>query len=177
MCFISNQFVSPIKGCSLSILTHFRIIGVSFILWHHLSFRTDYLLAYSCLLLLLIDEFLLSRNSPISLFELYTVQLLWNPLLGWNSARCNGLEEVPCHDSCPIARCSRGLHCWVTGHRQGCAPQGIKIGQTKKTAQHCREKCVAATLKEWKEIFYVCLCILTRWYLWINPSGTSISPD
>lgn len=138
----------------------------------------DYLLAYSCLLLPLIDEFPLSRNSPISLFELYTVQLLWNLLLGWNPARCKGLEEVPCHDSCPTARCLRGLRCQVAGQRQGCVPQGIKSGQTRKQARQCREKYVAATPKEKKYIyknFSLCVCILTQWYQWINPSGTSIS--
>lgn len=153
MRFISNRFVSPIKGCTLTILTHLRIIGISFILWHRLSFRMDYLLAYSCLLLPLIDEFVLSRNSPISLFELYTVQLLWNLLLGWNPARCTGLEEVPCHDSRPIARCSRGLKYWVTGQRQGCVAQGINIGQTGKKAWQCRAQYVAATPKE------VCMCV------------------
>lgn len=159
MCFISNRFVSPIKGCTLTILTHLRIIGISFILWHRLSFRMDYLLAYSYFLLLLIDEFLLSRNSPISLFELYTVQLLWNLLLGWNSARYNELEEVSCHDSCPIARCSRGLKCWVTGQSQGCVLWGIRIGQTRKKAWQWRAKYVAATSKGKikKKVLYMCV--------------------
>lgn len=167
MCIISNRFVSPIKGCTLTILTHLRIIGISFILWHHLSFKMDYLLAYSCLFLLLIDEFPLSGNSPISLFELYTVQLLWNLLLGWNPAWCNGLDEVSCHDSCPVARCSRELKRWVTGQRQGCVPQGIKTNQSRKDAQWCREKYVAAAPKVKKKIkmFSLCVCILTHWPL------------
>jgi len=118
----------------------------------------DYLLAYSCLLLPLINEFLLSRNSPISPFALYTVQLLWNLLLGWNPARCNGLQAVPCQDSCPTARCSRGLKWWVTGQRQGAGPQGIKTGQTRKQAWQYREKYVPATPKgKKKSSRYVCV--------------------
>lgn len=177
MCFISNRFVSPIKGCTLATSTHLRIIGISFILWHHLSFRMDYLLAYSCLLLLLIDEFLLSRNSPISLFELYTVQLLWNLLFGWNPTWCSGLQGTPCHDSCPRARCSRGLKRWVIGRRQGCVPQGIKTGQSRTKAQQCRERCVAATPKERKKNS-ICVCVF--WPTDINgltPLGLQYPPD